>query len=302
MNPQILNPSDQIDHTFWLIFSFQVFILIGIVLTTVYFLIRYHHKRNPEPTPIEGNMTLEIIWTVLPVILVMGMFYSGWVGFKAMRTVPPDALPVKVTGKKWVWKFEYPNGKISKNLIVPQGKPVKVILTSVDVLHSFYIPAYRIKMDVLPERETYTWFYPNNIGSFTIYCAEYCGLRHAKMLANVGVESPADFDAWYKTPNATETLVMAPGEKILEKRGCLSCHSTDGAEIVGPSFMEIWGRKSVVFDYPDKKTVVVDEDYVTKSVQEPGSEIVEGYENVMPKIELPPAELKEIVAFFKTLK
>lgn len=302
MIPQVLNPSDLIDRTFWIIFGFQIVVLTGLTLATIYFLFRYHHTRNQVPEPIEGNFLLEVLWTTIPVILVMGMFYSGWVGFKAERTVPADAFPIKAVAKKWVWNFEYPNGKKSKTLIVPQRKPTKMLLTSLDVLHSFYMPAFRIKMDVVPGRETYTWFYPENIGTFTLYCAEYCGLRHSKMLASVGVATQTDFDAWYKIPNATATLEMAAGEKILDKKGCLACHSLDGSEIVGPTFLEIWGRKSTVFEYPETKMVTADEDYIARSVQEPSSQIVEGFDNVMPKLDVSADELKEIITFFKTLK
>ncbi|MBF0501153.1 MAG: cytochrome c oxidase subunit II [Candidatus Riflebacteria bacterium] len=302
MIPQILNPMEQIDHTFLIIFSISAFILLGISGLSIYFLFRYHHTRNPDPDPIEGNLLLEFVWTIIPVILVSGMFVSGWTGFKAARTVPVGAYPIKTTARMWAWNFEYPNGKIADTLWVPQGKPIKIILQSLDVIHSFYMPAYRIKMDALPGRETYTWFLPMKTGEFTVFCAEYCGLKHADMSAKVVVATQTEFDEWVNDFTTPGAVVATGPQKILFDKGCLGCHSLDGSVKAGPTFKGIFGRKTFVIKGGQEESLTADEAYLRRSILDPKAEIVKGFPDLMPPpMDISPEDLNTIINCLKSL-
>jgi cytochrome c oxidase subunit II len=190
--------SDFVDATFLTIVGLSALVLLGLVVAMVYFVIRYSHKRNPHPTNIEGNIPLEIAWTVIPIVLFMGMFYMGWEGYKKTVDVPPGAVPIHVTARMWQWTFEYPNGLKTDTLYVPVNTPMKLTLRSLDVNHSLYIPAFRIKKDAIPNKENIMWFSTPEPRSFDIACAEYCGLRHAYMYTKVVALTPEAFDAWYR--------------------------------------------------------------------------------------------------------
>jgi cytochrome c oxidase subunit 2 len=197
----------QVDNEFIFIVAISVFFLLLITVAMIYFVIRYRKSKNPVASNITGNTTLEVLWTVIPLVLVLLIFYYGWAGFKTMRDIPPDALTVKVTARMWRWSFEYPNGKQSDSLLyVPVGKPIKCEIRSLDVNHSFYIPAYRTKEDAIPGRTNHMWFLPDKLGSYDILCAEYCGLNHSYMRGKVVVMSEHDFYEWLNAPNPQDTL------------------------------------------------------------------------------------------------
>lgn len=192
------------DTTFLIIIGISFFFLAIITVAMFYFIYKYSRKKNPVATDITGNTTLEILWTVIPTILVMVMFFYGYAGFKQIRNAPADAMTVKVTGRMWVWNYEYENGIKSDTLFVPTGVPVKLELNSADVNHSFYIPAFRIKEDAVPGRKNYLWFEPTEDGEYFVECAEYCGLSHSYMLSKV-VSLPKDkYNAWYNAPRQKE--------------------------------------------------------------------------------------------------
>jgi len=197
--------SDYVDTTFLLIVGVSLLVLIGLLIAMVYFIIRYSRKRNPHPTNIEGNVTLEITWTVVPLILFMGMFYLGWQGYLKESIIPENSIPIKVTGKMWAWSFEYPNGIVTDTLYVPMNTPMKMTLHSLDVNHSFYIPAFRIKKDVIPNRENVMWFKTARVASYDIACAEYCGLRHAYMYTKVVSIDSTQFEEWYRSVSAKQS-------------------------------------------------------------------------------------------------
>lgn len=199
------NIAEQVDTTFFIIVGISFFFLVVVAIFMIYFAIKYSKKRNTVPANITGNTKLEILWTVIPTILVLVMFFSGYAGFKNMRNAPEDSFVVKVIGRMWVWNFEYDNGKKSDTLYVPLGRPVKMEITSADVNHSFYIPGYRVKEDAIPGRKNYLWFQPVSIGSYNIECAEYCGLNHSAMYSKVVVMPDADFQKWYNTPNPADS-------------------------------------------------------------------------------------------------
>ena len=202
MRPDIVS---QTDTTFWIIVGISFFFLLVIAILMVYFVFKYSRKGNPNPSNITGNTKLEVIWTVVPTILVLGMFVSGYVGFRNMRNAPENSFNIKVIGRMWVWSFEYENGKKSDTLFVPLSKPIKMAITSNDVNHSFYLPSFRVKEDAIPGRTNYLWFQPRSIGSYNIECAEYCGLNHSYMYAKLVVMPDGDFEKWYTAPLPMDT-------------------------------------------------------------------------------------------------
>ena len=298
MNPQIEDTVAKVDEAFLYIFGFSAAVLLAITVVMVYFLIRYHRSRNPEPADIEGSITLETLWTVIPTLIVLLMFWFGWQSYKSLRGAPEDAMQVSVEGRMWSWSFEYENGKTSSHLVVPQNQPVKLNITSTDVIHSFYVPAYRIKIDAVPGMDTYAWFNPKNIGEFDILCAEYCGVRHAFMLAKVKVVPPDEFQTWVADKGSKDKGDMQTAQKLYEKYGCLDCHSTDGTVLVGPSFKDIAGREvEVVTEDGQTKTVTADEEYLRRAIYDPDAELVKGFDNMMPpyKDDMPEEDLQIMV-------
>jgi len=191
------NVIKQVDAAFIYIIAFSLALLLGVTAAMVYFIFRYRRDRHPEAADIRGNVPLEAAWTLLPTFIALSMFYFGWQSYLGLREVPRGALEVDVTSMKFSWVFKYPNGKRSERLmLVPLGRPVKVNLTSLDVIHSFYVPAYRVKMDALKGMKTYAWFLPSKLGTHKILCAEYCGAGHADMMADLRVVPESEYQAW----------------------------------------------------------------------------------------------------------
>lgn len=294
------NTAGTIDTPFFIIVGTCVVLLSLITFLIILFLVKYHKKRNPHPAEVKEHRVLEIVWTVIPILIVLGLFYVGWADFDYLRTPPEDAMPVAVVGRKWSWEFEYENGKKSDVLRVPVGKPVKLVLTATDVLHSFYLPAFRIKEDTVPGMKTHLWFTANETGTYDIFCTEYCGVGHSHMISKLLVMPAGEFDTWYRAEKAA-----APGERgaqLLQSKGCLGCHSTDGTRKIGPTFKGKYGEKTVVITGGKKREVIIDEGYLRKSLIEPNADIVEGYPAAMPVIPLTEEELNEIVEYLKSLR
>lgn len=264
-----------VDLTFIIILGISVFFLVSITAVMIYFVIRYSRKRNPKATNIEGNNTLEIVWTAIPLGLVLIMFYFGWLGFRPMRHVPEGAIPIRAIGQMWAWSFEYENGKKSAELVVPLNKPVKLNLTSLDVIHSLYIPAFRIKEDVVPGKENYMWFTAQEEGEYNIFCAELCGDRHSYMLSKVKVLPDAEYTAWLAKSDIPAD--EPPGLTLIKQNACITCHSQDGIRIVGPSFKGLFGRKEIVIENGVEKEITVDEPYIKRSIYEPNAQVVKSY-------------------------
>lgn len=194
----------EVDGVFLFILGISLALLVLITILMVVFVIKFNRKRNPRPKNIKGNTALEIIWTVIPTLLVVGMFYYGWYGYKKMTAAPKDSFEINVNGRMWQWEFIYPNGKKTDSLVVPINKPVKLNLNSLDVNHSFFIPAFRIKKDVIPNKNNSLWFIANETGIYDIACAEYCGLRHSYMYSKLYAVHQNEFENWYNS--ATDTL------------------------------------------------------------------------------------------------
>jgi cytochrome c oxidase subunit 2 len=292
--------SGSVDSVFFFILGISVALLAGVTGAMLYFVVRYSRKRNPHPEDIADNLWLEIFWTVVPTLLVLVIFWVGWKGFQYMRTVPPDAMLVKVTGRMWSWSFVYENGKQSSVLNVPLQKPVKLAITSADVLHSLFIPAYRIKEDAVPGMETYLWFLPDEIGTYDLFCTEYCGTGHSGMITKIAVLSPKDFEQWYGSADSTTHL--PDGAKLIQEKGCIACHSLDGSAKIGPTLRGLFGRKETVVASGKERTITVDEGYIMRSIKDPAADIAKGFPPIMPAIPMSDDEMREIVEHLKTLK
>jgi cytochrome c oxidase subunit 2 len=267
---------------FYSIAVISLILLTGLTAVMLYFVFRYNSKKNKTATQIEGNTRLEIVWTVIPVLLVIVMFYFGWAGWKPMTKAPKDAVNITSVARMWSFSFIYENGKQSPDLIVPVNTPVKISLVSLDVIHSLFIPAFRIKSDMVPGREKMMWFLPQREGEYDLYCAEYCGLRHSFMSANVKVLSKESYDTWYADSAAVISVPegSVPGSEglaIMKTQGCNACHSSDGSKIIGPSYLNLFGENQVVIRDGKEVPVTVDEEYIKRAIFDPNIEIVKGY-------------------------
>jgi cytochrome c oxidase subunit II len=294
---------------FYSIAVISLILLIGLTVTMLLFVFRYNNKKHKVAVQNEGNTRLEIIWTVTPVLLVLIMFYYGWAGWKPMTKAPKEAMNVTSIARMWSFNFIYENGKQSTDLVVPVNTPVKLKLVSMDVIHSLFIPAFRIKSDMIPGREKMMWFLPQEIGEFDLYCAEYCGLRHSYMNSNVKVLSQADYNKWAtdSVPAAATPEKSAPGAeglKIMITQGCNACHTSDGSRLVGPSYLHLFGEKQIVIREGKEVPVTVDEAYIKKAIYEPNAEIVKGYPgNLMQSYKdiLKDEDIAKIIEYLKSL-
>lgn len=281
MIPQASNYAQNVDMALYIIGGISLVFLVGITGFMFFCLWRYNKKRHAQAAHFHGNLTLEITWTVIPTIIVFYIFYVGYEGFLLMRSVPKDAMVVKVIAKMWDWRFEYANGKITEKLVVPLNKPVKLVLTSKDVIHSFYVPAFRNKEDVVPGRENYLWFQPTEEGEFDVLCAEYCGDLHAYMRSTIAVVKSEEFESWYASASLELPDIAEKGKVVFKERGaCIGCHSVDGSKNLGPTLKNILGRKTVVLENGKEKEIVADEDYIRNSILYANQHIVKGYENI----------------------
>jgi cytochrome c oxidase subunit 2 len=286
----------------------SVICTVAIVGAMLYFAARYRRQNGVDhETPmIEGNNTLEIIWTVFPTIVVIWVAYLGYDAYMAIRTVPEGAMEVNVTGRKWAWDFQYKNGKqTTGQLVVPVDEPVKLVMTSKDVLHSFFLPVMRTKMDVIPGRYTYQWFRPIKTGDFQVFCTEYCGNEHSRMLARLKVLPRAEFDRWLADDSEAKKLAgLKPsdrGKELYVGKQCITCHSLDGSPKVGPSWLKLFGREA---KFADGTTYKADENYLKESILQPQKHIVAGYPaGGMPSYQgqLSDDDIHGIIEFIKTV-
>jgi len=191
------NPVAGVDQAFYYILGFSLVLLVGITVTMILFVVKYRRSKHPEPSDIRGNWKLEVLWTVIPSIIALSMFYFGWSSYTGLRNVPEDAIEIEVIAQQFSWLFVYPNDKETENdLVVPLAKPIRLNVTSTDVLHSLYIPAYRIKVDAVNGRYNYAWFLPDKLGSFFVQCTEFCGVGHSEMNATLRIVPMVEYEQW----------------------------------------------------------------------------------------------------------
>ncbi len=296
--------SESVDTVFFFILWISIFFFAIIVGAMVYFLMKYRERPGVEAvkTATHSNF-LEILWSVIPTIIVGVIFVWGFVAYMDMRQPPDNAYEIRVVAKKWNWEFVYPNGHREPNLHVPVNRPVQLVMSSDDVIHSLYIPAFRLKMDVVPGRYTKTWFEPRRVGEYTLFCAEYCGEQHSKMLAQVVVHPSGEFEKWLAdAANFLERVTPEEGGRIVyERKGCIQCHSLDGSAKAGPTFKGSFGEEH---EMADGRRILVDENYIRKSILEPQSDIRAGFKPVMPTYagQIRDEEIGALIAFIKSLK
>lgn len=266
-----------VDKAFIFIFAVSFIFIIGITAFMIYTVIKFRRSKGHKAQQFTGSVKLEILWTVIPFIIVMVMFYYGWMGFAAMRKVPDNAMVVKAIGRMWTWEFDYGDGKLSNILVLPVDVPVKLELVSEDVNHSLFIPAFRVKEDVVPGYNNYMWFIPTYMGEYDLFCTEYCGALHSAMITKTKIISQEDFDEWLANLEATGLKPDAPGLTILKENNCLACHSLDGSKLLGPTFKNVYGSEKVVVTKNGEKTVKVDDAYLKNSIYNPNDEVVKGF-------------------------
>lgn len=305
MNPELLTTTQQaVDPVFMYIFGACLVLLVGITAAMVWFVVRYHRSRAPVPTSqTAGNVWLEIVWTVLPTVLVMAMFYYGWAGYLALRNVPKGALEVTATARQWSWSFAYANGRTSPKLYVPVGKPVLVNLVSQDVLHGFYLPAFRVKRDVVPGMKNHAWFVAPKAGSYDLFCSSYCGVAHSAMISTVEAIPEAEFTAWLQQGGGEVATTKPDGAKLAKEKGCLACHSLDGSRGVGPTFKGLYNSRVTVLQNGTQLTVTADDAYLRESIRAPAAKVVKGFQPIMPTLpELKDEEVEALVEFIEGVK
>jgi cytochrome c oxidase subunit 2 len=295
----------QVDALFLFITIVSLFFFLLVEGLLIAFAIKYRRRKGTEPatTPdIRGNLLLESIWIVIPSLVVASFFYYGYRVFRDIRAPSPGATDIHVVGRQWLFEFRYPDGRSSINeLRVPVGRPVKLILSSDDVIHSFYVPDYRVKQDMVPGRYTTLYLHPDKAGTYPILCAEYCGVGHSTMRADLIVMEPDAYAAWREQKEAPAGLSLAErGKALVAKSGCLGCHAIEGKEKIGPNFEKVFGRKVLL---ADGTSVTADEEYLRESILDPNAKIVKGYPAIMPTFKgtLTPEDVGAIIAYLKSL-
>jgi cytochrome c oxidase subunit 2 len=275
---------------------FSILIAAGIIVFAVKF-----RRRHPDEVghPIHGSLILELTWTLIPLAIAMLIFVWGAGLYFKIAYPPADATEVYVVGKRWMWKAQHIGGQKEINeLHVPVGQAVKLILGSEDVIHSFYIPEFRVKMDAVPGRSTMMWFQATTAGEYHLFCAEYCGMSHSRMIGKIVVMEPSDFEIWLAGGRPTGTMAEE-GEKLFTTLGCATCHLATG-QGRGPKLNDLFGSK---VSLADGSTVTADENYVRESIMTPTAKIVAGYVPLMPTFQgqVSEEQLAQLIAYIKSL-
>jgi cytochrome c oxidase subunit II len=276
---QASNFAFEMDLFYLFLVAVTVFFTVVVALAGLYFLIKYRRRSKGEvPEQIEGNLKLEIAWTVIPFLIAMVIFAWGAKIYYQAYTPPKDALEIFITGKQWMWRAQHPDGQREINeLHVPLNRRVKLTMTSEDVIHAYFIPAFRTKTDVVPGRYTTSWFIPTKVGTYNLFCAEYCGTQHSGMIGKVHVMEYSDYQNWLRGVPKDKTPAAA-GEQLFGSLACTNCHLADGKGR-GPSLQNLYGKDVKL---SDGSTVKVDDAYLRESMLNPGAKVVSGYMNDMP--------------------
>jgi cytochrome c oxidase subunit 2 len=297
---QASSSAARVDGLYFFLIAITAFFSLLIGLMVLGFAVRYRRRSAADrPPAIYGSLALELTWTLIPLGIVAVIFFWSTDLYLSLNRVPQDALEVHVVGKRWMWKVQHMTGQREINeLHVPLGVPVKLTLTSEDVIHSFFIPAFRVKKDALPARYTTMWFQATKPGRYHLFCAEYCGTRHSNMIGSVVVLEPAAFQTWLAGGVSGGSLASA-GEKLFQELACVTCHRSDsGAR--GPALDGLFGRPVAL---ADGGTATADETYIRESIVTPSAKVVAGYQPIMPTYQglVSEEQLLQLVAYVRTL-
>ncbi|MBI1320085.1 MAG: cytochrome c oxidase subunit II [Candidatus Hydrogenedens sp.] len=287
----------KVDPLFWFLTIFVAIFCVAITAIFIYLGLRYKQTPGRKSEHYE-NMALELTWSVIPAIIAIGIFWWGTVIYFEYANMPEDTYDVSVVGKQWMWKVQHPNGKTEVNhLTMPVGQAVKLTMTSQDVLHDFYIPAFRVKQDVIPARYTTMWFEATKTGEFPLFCAEYCGTEHSTMVGGVTVLPQAEFTAWLG--GETGMTPVEAGAALFQQMGCVTCHAQGDASR-GPQLNGKFGTEET---FTDGSTATIDEEYIRESIMTPGMKIVQGYAPLMPTFasQLSEDDINNLIAYIKSL-
>ncbi|WP_281328048.1 cytochrome c oxidase subunit II [Polyangium sp. 6x1] len=298
--------AEEIDTAYYIVYWLDVVMFVLLMGALAYFMYKYK-RRGPKDklSDVTHSTTLEISWTIIPSILVIALFFVGLKGWMKAMVAPGNALEIRTTAEMYMWTFTYPNGNVSVNeLVVPKGQPVKLIMSSKDVLHSFFVPEFRVKQDVVPGTYTTVWFEATENRDTILFCTEYCGVGHSDMMAKVLVLDKPEYDQWQETGLKPGEKPLPPaelGKKLYATRSCNTCHSLDGSRIQGPTFKGVFGRTEQI---ADGSSIKVDENYIRESLLEPNKKVVQGYPAVMPTYKglLKETDIDAIIAYLKTVQ
>ena len=298
--PSASTLSARVDLFFWFMMALSALFMVLIFVPMAVFLFKYRrgHPANRKPLTIP-TLRIELTWTVLPMVLLVGIFYWSASIYYSMAHVPAGALEHNVIGKQWMWKIQHPEGNREINeLHVPLGKSIKLTMASQDVIHSFYLPAFRIKQDVLPGRYTTEWFTPTKAGTYHIFCAEYCGTIHSGMIGSIVVMEPSQFQNWLTSGKPGDSLAQS-GDRLFRELGCSGCHMGN-SQIRAPRLEGLFGRPVPL---ASGKIVRADEGYIRDSILLPQADVTAGYEPLMPTYagRLSEEQVMELVAYIKSL-
>ncbi|MBX5479758.1 cytochrome c oxidase subunit II [Pyrinomonas methylaliphatogenes] len=303
MPEQASTIAQQVDALFYYWLGITLFFTVLIVAAIILFVVKYRRRAPGEiPRPIFGSMKLETIWIVIPFLIAMSLFVWGAKVYFAQYRIPKDALDIYVVGKQWMWKMQHPTGQREINeLHVPMGRKIRLTMTTEDVIHSFYIPDFRVKMDVVPGRYTQMWFEATKPGRYHLFCAEYCGMNHSRMTGTVIVMRPDEYQAWL-SGNTSQLSPAQQGEQLFQTLGCTTCHLNGGRDAGGrgPQLAGIFGKP---VQLEGGQTVVADENYLRESILNPSAKIVAGYSAIMPTYQgqVSEEQLLQLIAYIKSL-
>ena len=298
--PEASTTAQQVDALYFALTLISLFFMVVVFLPILFFCVKYRRGSSADRSnPSSGSDIIEVGWTTLPTVMGLGLFVWGAVDYFRIERIPDNALDVQVVGKQWMWKIQHAEGKREINeLHIPVDRTIALTMTSQDVIHSFFVPAFRVKQDVVPGRYTSEWFKPTRTGEFHIFCSQFCGTEHAQMIGRVVVMQPQAYERWLKTGEQTESIVRA-GERLFYDRGCSGCHASNST--FHAPLLEGLYRKPVPL--ADGSMVTADDQYLRDSILQPAKQISAGYDNIMPSFSghLSEEEIMQLIAYLKAI-
>jgi cytochrome c oxidase subunit 2 len=298
--PQASTTAGEVDALYFVLIAISLFFIAVVFLPIVFFCFKYRRgSKADRSNPSSGNNLVEFGWTTLPMLMGLCLFAWGAIDYFRIERKPDNAIDVQVVGKQWMWKIQHAEGKREINeLHIPVDRTVALTLTSQDVIHSFFVPAFRVKQDVVPGKYTSEWFKPTRVGEYHIFCSQYCGTQHAQMIGRVVVMQPQAYALWLTTGEQAESIVRA-GERLFHDRGCSGCHSPN-SQFHAPLLQGLY-RKPVPL--ADGTMVTADDQYLRDSILQPGKQITAGYANIMPSFSghLTEEEIMQLIAYVKAI-